>query len=281
VAYTKTIKVVKNTVNKKAILFLVCLLMLWFIGLVDAQPMIKLNKYLRPAQQDSIAELYSKNISQENISKNLHVLASDEYEGRETSKKGQKMAAKYIAEQFKNAGIPPYKDTTYYQEFKLNVILPMPAEVFVSGKHFKNNKDFYTYPEQAEKYVETENIQFLGYGIQDKNYDDYGLTDVKNKVVMILSGEPMTKDSMSFITHKKEKSPWATYYRTKLEIAKDNGVKALLIVSDNIEIDLKKNKHRLESASIKLELEGDEPFVMYISQKMANRAKKKKIQLKS
>ncbi|MGZ3899473.1 MAG: M28 family peptidase, partial [Bacteroidia bacterium] len=57
-------------------------------------------------QKDTIAIRYSKNITAADMSKNLHVLASDEYEGRETGKKGQKMAAEYIANQFKAAGIP-------------------------------------------------------------------------------------------------------------------------------------------------------------------------------
>ncbi len=40
-------------------------------------------------------------------------------EGRETGNPGQKMAAEYIANQFKKIGIPPYKCKTYYQKFKI------------------------------------------------------------------------------------------------------------------------------------------------------------------
>ena len=68
-------------------------------------------------QKDTIAERYSKIISAKLMSKNLHVLASDEYEGRETGQKGQKMAAEYIAKQFAEIGIPPYKDKAYFQEY--------------------------------------------------------------------------------------------------------------------------------------------------------------------
>ncbi len=221
-------------------------------------------------QKDTIAERYSKNISTIDMSKNLHVLASDEYEGRETGKKGQKMAAAYIANQFKISGIPPYQRDTYYQEFLFNVILPGSAEVFIKRKQYIANKDFYNYPDQTEQYIETENILFLGYGIEDDKYDDYKGIDVKDKVVMILAGEPHLNDSLSLITGKNTKSLWSTYYRLKLDKAKESGIKALLIVVDDVETDVFDNKRRLELPAIKLESTNDEMFIIYISKQMAN-----------
>src|SRR3954471_19338118 len=73
-------------------------------------------------QKDTVAMHYAALIKAETMSKDLHVLASDEYEGRETGKKGQKMAASYIAEQFKADGIPPYKEQTYYQPFSFDAL---------------------------------------------------------------------------------------------------------------------------------------------------------------
>ena len=56
---------------------------------------------------------YANTISQEKLKKHLTILASDEYEGRETGEKGQKMAADYISAQFKKMGIlPGAADTT-------------------------------------------------------------------------------------------------------------------------------------------------------------------------
>ena len=62
---------------------------------------------------------FSKTINIEDLERHLSVLASDSLEGRETGKRGQKMAAEYIREHFKNIGIPPYKKKTYYQKFKV------------------------------------------------------------------------------------------------------------------------------------------------------------------
>ena len=55
------------------------------------------------------------------MSKHLHIISSDAYEGRETGKKGQKMAADYIANEFKNYGLKPVGDNdSYFQHFKMN-----------------------------------------------------------------------------------------------------------------------------------------------------------------
>ena len=67
--------------------------------------------------QESIK--FSETILVEDLQKHLNILASDSLEGRETGKKGQKMAADYIMNHFKNIGIPPYKNNSYYQKFRV------------------------------------------------------------------------------------------------------------------------------------------------------------------
>ena len=62
---------------------------------------------------------YANSINNTDLYKHIEVLSSDSLEGRETGKPGQKMAAQYIANQFKKIGIPPYKRKTYYQKFKV------------------------------------------------------------------------------------------------------------------------------------------------------------------
>ena len=73
---------------------------------------------------------FSETIIVEDLERHLNVLASDSLEGRETGKKGQKMAADYIANHFRDIGIPPYKKETYYQKFKVK-----------SGKHICKCED--------------------------------------------------------------------------------------------------------------------------------------------
>ncbi len=54
-----------------------------------------------PIQVADYATVYAERyITQDKLRRDLTILASDEYEGRETGTKGQKMAAAYISQQF-------------------------------------------------------------------------------------------------------------------------------------------------------------------------------------
>ncbi len=218
--------------------------------------------------QDSAAIRYSTSITSGGMSKNLHVLASDEYEGRETGKKGQKMAAEYIANQFNAAGIPSINGT-YYQQFPLNVIQPSMAEVSLKGKKFTGGKDYYNFPGQTDQKLKTSEVLFLGFGIEESLYNDYKDVDVKDQVIMILSGEPF-KDSVSIISGKKSPSLWTSYQKVKTEKARERGAAAVLIVVDDVAQNMEANKHKLESTSMKLDLSKKEMPVIYISKTMAN-----------
>jgi Zn-dependent M28 family amino/carboxypeptidase len=227
------------------------------------------------AQQDSVALRFSKTITAADLKTHLSILASDEYEGRETGQKGQKMAAEYIQTQFKSFGIPPYKANTYFQEFYLNVIKPSPVALSVNGKKFVGNKDYYNFPGQTEQTINVKEVLFLGYGIEENNYNDYQKVNAKNKVLLVFAGEPMDKNGNSLITKSKNLSPWTTYYKAKTEKAKSAGAAALLIVVDDVEKAIEKNKHRLESSSMKLNFSQKEMPVVYISKEVANAILKK------
>tara|TARA_B100001758_G_C18345094_1_gene576552 strand:+ start:56 stop:1096 length:1041 start_codon:yes stop_codon:yes gene_type:complete len=72
---------------------------------------------------------YAETINIFDLEKHLRILASDSLEGRETGKPGQKMAAAYIANHFKELGLPACVETvdsytkarrtSYYQKFKI------------------------------------------------------------------------------------------------------------------------------------------------------------------
>ena len=69
------------------------------------------------SSQDNLK--YANTININDLYDHINILASDSLEGRETGKPGQKMAAAYIANHFKEIGIPPYKRKTYFQKFKV------------------------------------------------------------------------------------------------------------------------------------------------------------------
>lgn len=69
--------------------------------------------------QDKTAIKFAKTIEAGDLKDHLSIIASDEYEGRETGKKGQKMAADYIAKHFETLGFEAPVNGTYFQQFDL------------------------------------------------------------------------------------------------------------------------------------------------------------------
>jgi hypothetical protein len=64
---------------------------------------------------------YQDEITTTFLKKHLSVLAADSMEGRETGTRGQKMAAEYLADQYRTLGLKPIGDNqSYYQYYKLS-----------------------------------------------------------------------------------------------------------------------------------------------------------------
>ncbi len=91
-----------------------------------------------------------ESITANDLSSHLHFLASPELEGRETTFRGQKVAARYIASMFQKSGLKPIGDNgTYFQKFDLEVtrISEQTHIVLQSAKGQKRyavRKDFLT-----------------------------------------------------------------------------------------------------------------------------------------
>ena len=116
---------------------------------------------------------FSKTIIIEDLERHLNILASDSLEGRETGKIGQKMAADYIMNHFKNIGIPPCvkvkNKKTYYQKFEVQ------SDRHICKYNCENcDEDFITKLFKKKRIVKGENV--LGY-IEG--------TDLKEEIIII------------------------------------------------------------------------------------------------
>ncbi|NDK56938.1 M28 family peptidase [Pontibacter fetidus] len=93
------------------------------------------------------ATTYGQTITAADLSKHLTILASDAYEGRNTGEKGQKMAAEYIAREFREDGLMgPVKaegTSPYYQTFNLEKGTWGDGYVMVGNKKFTMMQDFF------------------------------------------------------------------------------------------------------------------------------------------
>jgi Zn-dependent M28 family amino/carboxypeptidase len=149
--------------------------------------------------QDKNAIQYSKPVNKENAYKHLSILASDEYEGRETGTRGAWMAADYIKKHFKSLGlVGPVKNSADPYLQPVNVVSTQLSDVSLSinGKNKENYKEFYIMPRGLSSgfNVNGNAIVFAGYGINKEGYNEYEGLDVKGKIVLIFAtGDPTAK----------------------------------------------------------------------------------------
>ena len=181
---------------------------------------------------------YANTITEGELKEMLYTFASDEFEGRDTGKEGQKKAAAYLRDHYIELGIPAAQSNgDYYQKVPL-VKLSVPEGSF----SFANSN--YTFGEQilafrapAKSQYEFSSIVYAGYGIDDAKYSDYTNLDVKGKLLLIKSGEPVNNDGTFVVTGTKEASKWSNQrqaLRAKTMLAEEKGAAGVLFIeSDN------------------------------------------------
>ena len=119
--------------------------------------------------QDKEAVNIAKTIKIADLKNHLSIIASDEYEGRETGKKGQKMAAEYIANYFKKLGLEGPVDGTYLQKFDLYE-LSVSEAYLRKGSDKKIGPEDFIYYSRAETSGEEEiNLIMEGDSVEYKN----------------------------------------------------------------------------------------------------------------
>lgn len=125
---------------------------------------------------------YSKLISPGDLKENLSILASDALEGRETGKRGQKMAAAFIGYQFEELGLHPPVNGSYYQPFTLFQSVQGEVYLTAGGNRYKNFQDIVYYGKDNSAGEVELPIIFAGKG----RPEDYSQLNVAGKGVMIM-----------------------------------------------------------------------------------------------
>lgn len=205
--------------------------------------------FTRDYQLENDGATFAKGITAAELKELVYALASDSMQGRETGEPGQRMAADYIARQFKKAGLPPKGDKGFFQKILLQNDSWKNLSFKVGTQEFRNRSDFYLYsafnPDVPK--LEVKEVIFVGYGIEDPKYNDYGKADVEGKAVIFYAGEPMTADGKSLITGSDYRSNWSLDWRKKVQLAKKKGATMALIVDPNFDENLKKNRKTLSA----------------------------------
>jgi hypothetical protein len=180
----------------------------------------------------------------------LDSLCSETFKGRETGEVGQVLAGNYIAQQFADLGLPKKGDNnTYFQTIQLRNQSWEDLGLKVNGNELKNKVDYFVFPTSSPDVPKlmVKNAIFIGYGIEEGNYNDYKGVSVKGKTVVFYNGEPMGNNGFSLITGNTNRSKWAMDWKRKVQLAKEKGAVAVFIIEPKIEDTVKKNRKNLST----------------------------------
>jgi hypothetical protein len=226
-------------------------------------------------QKDLTQLKYAETITAADLKSRLEIIASDDFEGRETGQPGQKKAAKYIQKRFEEFGFKPIEKLGgYQQEFKLQLTYPDTVRLIVGADTLKFLKDMYYFPGFGDMLLQTKELMYLGYGIDDEKYSDYKGQEVAGRVLMISGDEPVNKKGISYLTGTKDFSDWTVDWTKKIDLAREKNAKALLVIDDNFTSSVTQFGRYIKRPNLEL---GDEPSeksdipLIYISSKMANK----------
>ena len=184
--------------------------------------------------QNKNAIKFSKTITKDNAYKHLSILASDEYEGRETGKKGAWMAADYIKNQFKTLGLKGPVDGDYFQKIDM-INYELSQVLTVDGQAGEAIKDFYIPSQTVSKdgfAFNANSILFVGYGLKKDGYNDFEGQDVNGKVVMLFkAGQPTGIPAATPTTARAD----AAALNGKLKFLVESKALAVIVVDQTID----------------------------------------------
>jgi len=219
---------------------------------------------------------WSNEITSEDLFGHLSVIASDAYQGRETGQPGNDMAADYIASQLSSFGLEAKgNEKSYFQQVAFSFSSWEDNAIYINDKRFKHLWDYLAFPSQnqSDPEIKADEVVFLGYGIDEANYSDYKGKDVEGKVIMIYKGEPVDKNGESRITGKSIEGLPDYSMDKKLRMAKEKGVRLVLIIEDELKTILFENRRKLLGPTVELgdqtTKKWDKANHMFISTKIA------------
>jgi len=176
----------------------------------------------------SCGQKFNPEITVDDLKETIYYLASDSLKGRQSGEEGNNIAAYYIREKFKNAGLQTLYDDGF-QKFSLVAAAELEDgnSLTVSNRSFEVEKDFLPYAFSANTTVEA-GVVFGGYGIQvnrdSLKWDDFGSTDVSGKWIMVLQGDPdLDNPNSPYLEFSSERSKGLT--------ASDKSAAGLILVA--------------------------------------------------
>ncbi|MFN3916519.1 MAG: M28 family peptidase [Flavobacteriales bacterium] len=195
---------------------------IFFIGFVFTLISCHSSKKIRIAYSENAAK-YADIINKEELKNVVYEISSDDYEGRETGKRGQKKAADFIAAFYKNNQFShPSGLSGFFHEYPLEIHQPTKVNLCLNDEVYPFFSEFYCFGDLKDTTYQWNEIIYVGYGIEEDAYSDYKELNIKGKVVVIKEGVP---DGVNF------KNDWENW-RVKYKLAQEKEAAAVFVVKD-------------------------------------------------
>ena len=165
---------------------------------------------------------FAKTITADDLKKHLYIVASADFEGRETATEGQHKVANYIENHFKSIGLLPGNGDSYQLPYPVYQDSLESASLLVNDQNFTLHTDFFVSAANNSIGITGTEIVFAGYGVSDSTRDDYKGLNVRGRIVVVISGNP---PGAAPPTGRRQRSP------SKQDIAQRNGAAACLIIT--------------------------------------------------
>lgn len=220
---------------------------------------IAINNYAQTKQEErERRDYYMNTITTQELKEHLYYISADEFEGRETSKAGQKKAAAFLENYYKEQGLKSGSMVGVQQQsFPLRKRkLNSTSVTLLNGKEFTADKDLFCLDaEGLEGKTTFSKIVFVGYGIDaGSTYNDYANLDVKDALVVVRDGEPLDKRGIRSLLsiNGDELTDWSYDPAMKMNVAQKHGAKAIAIVREDYKSFLPRIKFWLEGERMEL-----------------------------
>jgi hypothetical protein len=202
--------------------------------------------------QEPIQKKYADLLDIDHAKAHLSILASKEFEGRGTGQTGGQKAAQYIAKHFESLGLKA-PNGSYFQPLKLYNSKFEVKQFNINGRKYTNGKHFYILGDNKETKVQSSEIVFVGYGIEDTKYNDFKDLDIKDKIVLYIADkEPIDKNGNSLLTGTSSKSEWSTSRNKRIQNLMAKKPKLILAATAATEQMLTRMSGRLTGGSYHL-----------------------------
>ena len=150
-----------------------------------------------------------RSITAADLAADIVILASDEYEGRAPSSKGEELTIAFLKNEFEKLGLAPGNGDSYFQKVPLVALTSDPGSGMIvwgagSTTRLSSRTEYVAWTKRVTRRIELDrsDLVFVGYGIvaPELDWNDYAGLDVKGKTVIMLVNDPgyATQDEALF-----------------------------------------------------------------------------------